>query len=184
MTNENIATIFGAAAVILVVISYFANNQSKYLLFQALNMGSLAISYLFSCEYFAMIGISVSMARTITFFLISQKGKSAPLILSFFFAFLNLLAYVIVNLLILKTTQPIAILYVIALVTYSFIFRIKNMKKVRFLMLFPLTLTIMFNLFSNASIFAAISYVIELIADVIAIIKNNLKKQDIADTNQ
>ena len=177
MTNENIATIFGAAAVILVVISYFANNQSKYLLFQALNMCALAISYLFSCEYFAMIGISVSMARTITFFLISQKGKNAPLILSFFFAFLNLLAYVIVNLLILKTTQPIAILYVIALVAYSFIFRIKSMKKVRFLMLFPLTLTIIFNLFSNATIFAAISYVIELIADVIAIIKNDLKKQ-------
>jgi hypothetical protein len=161
------------------VISYFANNQSKYLLFQALNMGSLAISYFFSCEYFAMIGIIVSMARTITFFLISKKGKDAPLALSFLFAFLNLLAYVIINLFILKTTQPIAILYVIALVAYSFIFRIKSMKKVRFLMLLPLTLTIAFNVFSNATIFAAISYVFELIADVIAIIKNDLKKQNL-----
>ena len=177
MTNENIATIFGAAAVILVVISYFANNQSKYLLFQALNMCALAISYLFSCEYFAMIGISVSMARTTTFFLISQKGKEGPLSLSFFFAFLNVLAYFIVNLVIFKNSKPIAILYVISLVAYSFIFRIKDMKKVRFLMLIPLTLTIVFNLFSNATIFAAISYLIELIADVIAIIKSDLKKQ-------
>ena len=66
MTNDNIATLIGVIAVILVVISYFVHNQTHYLLFQALNMGSLAISYLFSAEYFAMIGISVSMTRTIT----------------------------------------------------------------------------------------------------------------------
>ena len=178
MTNDNIATLIGVIAVILVVISYFVHNQTYYLLFQALNMGSLAISYLFSAEYFAMIGISVSMTRTITFFLISKRGKEGPLWLSFAFAFLNVIAYYIVNFVIFESARPIDSLYVVALIAYSFIFRIKDMKKVRYLMIFPLSISIIFNTFSNATIFAVLSYVIELVADIVAIIRNSLNKDN------
>ncbi|MBQ3572463.1 MAG: YgjV family protein [Clostridia bacterium] len=182
MTNENIATLIGFIALVLVVISYFVHTKSKYLLFQALNMLALALSYLFSAEYFAMVGISVSMARTITFFLFSKKEKKASIAWSFLFAFLNLLAYFIINFVVLEKARAIDIMYVISLVAYSFIFRIKDMKLVRYLMVIPLILSIIFNALSNATIFAVLSYVIELVADIVAIIKgkiseNNSKKE-------
>ena len=120
MTNENIATLIGFIAVVLVVISYFVHTKSKYLLFQALNMLALAVSYLFSAEYFAMVGISVSMARTVTFFLFSKNDKNTSIAWSFLFAFLNVLAYFIINFVVLEKARLIDILYVISLVAYSF----------------------------------------------------------------
>ncbi len=51
-------------------------------------------------------------------------------------------------------------------------------------MIIPLILSIVFNVFSNATIFAVLSYLIELIADFVAIIKNGTKNdKEINATN-
>ena len=54
---------------------------------------------------------------------------------------------------------------------YAFIFRVRNLKFVRFAMIVPTVLSILFNILTSAAIFATMSYVIELVATVVAIFK-------------
>ena len=176
MYNQPLALITSFLAMAFVVISYFLKNKSMYLLFQALNMCCLVISYFFSLEFFAMIGLAVSLIRTLTFFVFEEKGRTAPLSLAFVFAGLTVGAYVVVNLLILGNLKLVDIICVVALVSYSFIFRIRNLKLVRYLMLFPLALSVVYNLLCAATIFVVCSYAFEILADVVAIIKSYISK--------
>lgn len=178
MINENLALITSFIAVGLVVTAYFQKKRSLYLLFQSLNLFCLVLSYLFSGEFFAMVGLSVSLLRTLTFFVYEEKQKDAPLILAFVFASLTVAAYFIVNLWVLKTAKPLDILCLIALVMYSFIFKIKSLKTVRFCMLLPLSISIVYNIFSAATIFVVLSYSIELFADILSICKYHLKRKN------
>ncbi len=177
MYNQPLALITSFLAMAFVIVSYFLKNKSMYLLFQALNMCLLVISYFFSLEFFAMIGLAVSLIRTVTFFVFEQKGRTAPLFMAFLFAGLTVGAYVIVNLLILKNLKLIDIICVVSLVSYSFIFRIRNLKLVRYMMLFPLTLSVIYNLLCSATIFVVCSYGFEILADVVAIIKSHISEK-------
>lgn len=174
MINEVLAYITSFIAVGFVVTAYFVKKRSLYLLFQSLNLFCLVLSYLFSGEFFVMVGLSVSLIRTVTFFAYEEKQKEAPLILAIVFASLTVAAYFIVNLWILKTAKPLDILCLVALVMYSFIFKIQNLKTVRFCMLLPLSISIVYNLFSAATVFVVLSYAIELLADILSICKYHL----------
>ncbi|MBQ8374041.1 MAG: hypothetical protein IJX98_00510 [Clostridia bacterium] len=84
---------------------------------------------------------------------------------------MTIASYFIVNFGILKTAKPLDILCLSALVMYAFIFRIRNLKIVRFTMLIPTVLSILFNVLINAAVFATLTYVFELSANVISIFK-------------
>ena len=72
---------------------------------------------------------------------------------------------------ILKTTKPWDVLCEFVLVMYAFISRIRNLKIVRFTMLIPTLLSILFNVLTRAAIFATLTYVFELCANVVSIFK-------------
>lgn len=175
MNNPILAGIISALAVVVIVFSYFMKKKEAYLLFQAINMLLLAVAYLFSCEYFAMVGISVSLLRTLTFYLLERKNRNAGLWLSFLFAALSVSAFFLVNSVILAVWKPYDVICLFTLICYSFIFRIRSIGLVRYLMLLPLALSVVYNLLSAAPVLAAVSYIIELAADVLAIIKNRVK---------
>ena len=59
----------------------------------------------------------------------------------------------------------------VALVGYAFIFRIRNLKIVRYTMIFPTVLSILFNVLSGAAFFATLTYVFELSANIVSIFK-------------
>lgn len=118
-----------------------------------------------------MVGLFVSLVRTFTFFVYEKKEKEAPLVLAFLFAFLTVAAYFTVNLWILRTAKPLDILCLTALVMYSFIFKIRSLKTVRFCMVLPLSISIVYNIFSAATVFVVLSYSIELLADILSICK-------------
>lgn len=177
MQNETVALIVSFFAVVFVVIAYFCKNKSAYLLFQALSILCLAVSYFFSLEFFAMIGLSVSLCRTVVFFFYEKKGKEVPIIGSYIFSGVTVLAYFLVNWVILKTAKPIDIICVLSLIGYCFIFRIRNLQTVRYAMTVPLSLSIIYNIFCNATIFAVASYSVELVADLFSIIKNRKRKE-------
>ena len=142
----------------------------------------LIISYFFTMQFFAMIGLAVGLFRTTTFFIYENKGKQAPIIWSFLFSFMTLLSYFVVNFVILQTAKPLDILCLLALIMYAFIFRIRNLKIVRFTMLIPTVLSILFNLLTHAPIFATLTYVFELGANVISIFKYHIFKQKESET--
>lgn len=182
MGNKVLSLIAGFIAMTFVVISYFVKKKQFYLLFQALCILFLIISYFFSVQFFAMIGLAVGLFRSLTFFFFENKGKNAPIYWSFIFSLLTLASYFIVNFGILKTAQPLDVLCLIALCLYAFIFRIRNLKIVRFTMLFPTALSILFNALTSAAIFVTLSYVFELSANIISIFKYHVfNKEDKKD---
>ncbi len=158
-------------AMTFVVISYFVKKKEKYLLFQFLCIFFLIISYFFNAQYFAMVGLVIGLGRTLTFFLYEKRGTRAPILWAVLFSSLSLASYLVINLWILGSAQPLDLLFLVGLIGYAFIFRIRSLKAVRFLMLAPTILAVLFNLLTDAPLFALLSYSFELLANVVSIFK-------------
>ncbi len=174
MDNPILALIAGFIAMVFVILSYFVKNKSLYLVFQALCITFLVVSYFFTVQFFAMIGVTIGLIRTLVFFAYERKDKDAPLWVAFLLAAATLTSYFVVNYGILKTAQPLDVLCLLALVMYVFIFRIRNLKIVRFTMLVPTILSILFNTLTHAALFVSLSYIFELTADVVSIFRYHI----------
>ena len=183
MENEVLALIASFLAMTCVVIAYFVKKKSHYLLFQLLCILSLIVSYFFSLEFFAMIGIALGGLRTLTFFIYEKNEKTASIGWSFLFSALTIISYLITSFIVYKNANPLDFLYLTGLILYAFIFRIRNLKIVRFTMLIPTFLSILFNVFAQAPIFATLSYVFEFIANVISIFKFHVFNKKEEDNN-
>ena len=177
MDNPTLALIASFIAMAFVIAAYFFKKKSAYLLCQLLCVIFLVISYFFTVQFFAMIGLAIGLFRTLTFFIYENKEKRAPLIWSFIFSGLTIISYFVVNFWILKTAHWLDILCLLALVMYAFIFRIRNLKIVRFTMLIPTVCAILFNLLTHAAIFATLTYVFELCSNVTSILKYHVFNQ-------
>ncbi len=177
MDNRVLALVASFIAMSFVTVSYFSKKKEHYLLFQLLCILFLITSYFFTVQFFAMVGLLIGALRTVTFFLYEQKGKKAPILWSVLFSGLSIGAYLVVNLMILKTAQPLDLLFLVGLVAYAFIFRIRNLKTVRFLMLLPTLLSVLFNLLTDAAIFTTLSYVFEFSANVVSIFKYHVRRK-------
>ena len=86
---------------------------------------------------------------------------------------------------ILGEMKPLDLLCLASLVGYALVLRIPDLKKVRYLVLLPITLSIVYNAFSGSAVFVTISYSFELFTSVFAIFKYQiLTKQQAEDTNE
>ena len=165
-------------AMLLISSSYFYKKKSLYLLFQALGMVFLVLSYLLTGEYFAMIGLGIGLARALTFFAYEKADKEAPLVWVFAFSALTVFAYVVVNLCILQTVKPLDIIYLLGLIGYIVVFRIRNLNLVRYLALIPTALSLLYNVLIVAVPFVIVSYAFELAAALAAIVKYRFFTKD------
>lgn len=171
MENQTLALIASFTAMVLVVCSYFTRKKEGFLLFQSLCIVFLIISYFFTVQFFAMVGLAVGLARALVYFAYEKKGRLAPFVWPFLFAGLTLASYFTINFAVLGTANPLDVLYLIGLIFYAFIFRVRNLTLVRFLMLIPTVLSVLFNVLTDAALFATLSYSFELGANVISIFK-------------
>ena len=178
MYNYPLALTASFISTVFVGASYFVTKKSLYLTFQALCIVFLIASYFFTAQFFAMVGLALGLARTLIFYVFEKRDKVAPIWVAFALSAATLTSYFIVNLGILKTAQPLDLLCVTALIMYAFIFRIRNLKIVRFTMLIPTVFSILFNTLTGAAFFASITYVIELTANVVSIYKYHIKNEN------
>ena len=174
MENKVLALFASFIAMSFVVTSYFVKKKSMYLLFQALCIIFLVISYFFTVQFFAMVGLGVGLIRTFVFFAYEKKDKPAPIWTACGLALLTLTSYFTVNFWILKEAQPLDILLLVGLIMYAFIFRIRDLKTVRFTMPVPTVLCILYNTLSGAALFVSLSYTFELAANVVSIYKDHI----------
>ena len=123
-----------------------------------------------------MAGLIVALIRTLVFYLYEKKGMLAPLIWPIVFTILSLASYFIINLWILGTIKPVDTIFLIGLIFYAFIFRIRDLKIVRFSMPIPTGLSLLYNVLSHAPIFAVLSYAFELSANIVSIFKYHVIK--------
>ncbi len=174
MDNPILALIASFIAMSFVVSSYFVKKKSLYLIFQASCILFLMVSYFFTVQFFAVIGLAIALARALIFFAYEKRDKVAPLWLAFAISFVTLACYFIVNFGIVKSAQPYDVLCLLSLVLYAFIFRIRDLKTVRFLMLAPTILSLLFNTLTHAALFASLTYVFELTANVVSIFRYHI----------
>ena len=165
-----IASFIGMA---FVVTSYLVRKKSLYLACQSLCLVFLIIAYFFEVNFFGMIGLGIGLVRAFTFFVYEQKDKDAPIFWSFAFTLLTTINFY-VNMFVLKTGQALDVLCLMALIAYAFIFRIRSLKIVRFTMLFPTVLSILYNLLVGAALFTTLTYVFELIVNCVSIVRYHI----------
>ena len=120
MENKVLALLAGFIAMGFVVTSYFVKKKSLYLLFQALCIVFLITSYFFTVQFFAMVGLAVGLVRTYVYFVYEKKDIQAPVWIAFTLSGATLASYFIVNFWILKQSNPLDILLVVALILYVF----------------------------------------------------------------
>lgn len=171
MENETLALIASFIGMLFVICSYFTKKKERFLLFQALCIVFLIVSYFFSLQFFAMVGLFVGLLRALGYFYYEKKEKEAPIWVPLLLAGMTLASYFVVNFVILGTSEPLDVLCLLALIGYVFIFRVRNLTLVRFLMLAPTLLSILFNLLTNAAVFATLTYVFELGANIVSILR-------------
>ena len=165
------ALIFSFIAMVLIAASYFVKTKGEFLVLQGSGIVFLMSSYLCNGQYFAMVGLGIGLVRCIIFYLYERQEKEAPIVWCYVLCALSFAAYGVINFGISNTAQPADILYLIGLVLYMFIFRIRNIKTVRFLILIPTALSIAYNVWAASPIFAVISYCFEMLANVVAILR-------------
>ena len=170
MIEDILAQIVSFFALVWIAASYFVSKKN-YLLFQAIGMVCLILSYLFKSNFFAMIGVSLGLLRALIFYLYEKREKEAPLILSFIFASLVICAYFVVNVGIQKTGKYEDIIYVTSLAFYAFTFRILDRKQLLYTTLIPTSLALIYNLICYTTVFVVFTYAFELGANIIAIFK-------------
>ena len=178
MDLKDWALVFSFIAMLLIAFSYFLGSKGGFLILQGSGIVFLMLSYLCDEKYFAMIGLGIGLVRCVVFYLYERKGKEASILWCFGLCFVSFLLYGIVNLVILQAFHPADIIYLIGLVLYMFIFRIRNIKIVRFTILIPTALSIVYNLWVSAAIFVVVSYCFELLANMTAILKYHVWKKE------
>ena len=171
MTPETWSLIVSFIAMVLIISSYFLKSKSGFLLFQSLGMVFLMTSYLLDQLYFAMIGLGIGLARALVFYAYERKNKTASVLWSFFFSGLTIAVYFIVNVGVLDSAKWEDIVYLVGLVFYAFVFRIRNLELMCYMITIPTALSILYNVLCKATPFVVISYVFELLANVLALLR-------------
>lgn len=175
--EEIAAFVVSLFAMVLIASGYFFEKKSVYLFCQAAGIVGISLSYFFTKEFFAMIGLGIGLVRTLVFYGFEKRDKPAPIYLASIFASLSLLAYLIVNVGVLHSAKPVDLLCLAALILYAFIFRIRDMKKVRYLALIPAALSIAYNLLVQATVFVVLSYAFEFASCLVSIFKQKEKNE-------
>ena len=158
-------------AMAFVMISYFVKNKKMYLVFQSACIVFLVLSYGVIGQFFAMIGLFISLIRALVFFWYENKDKRAPIWISVAISIATCAAYIIVNLMIQKNARPLDLLLLFASIMYAFIFRVRNLELVRYTMLLPTAMAILYNAWISAPIFLVLSYAFEGLADIVSIFR-------------
>ena len=171
MDSPITALVCSFVAMGLIVSSYFVRKKERFILCQALGIVFLILSYFVSMELFATVGLSIALVRCIVCFAYEKKDKLAPMWFSVLICVLTVVAYFVVDWWYLGTAKPVDILCLVASCFYAFVFRIRDLKTVRFMMLIPTCLSILFNTLTRAPLGACLSYVFELTANVVAVFR-------------
>lgn len=159
-------------ALILYSCSYFFNTKKRYLILQLIGNGFLSLSYLLMGAYFTMVSVGIGIGRGLICYTYEKRNKNVPIYMIAGLCLVTILSYVVINFVILSgNSSPWDVLYLIAACMYAITFAIRDIKLMRYLVLIPHTCAILYNLLVGAPISSAISYGIELVITVVAIIK-------------
>lgn len=160
--------------------SYFFDSKKKYLSFQLTGNLFLSMSYFFMGAYFTMVSAALGIVRGIICYTYEKNNKRVPVYMISALCLVTVLSYVMINYVILKgEASPWDVLYLFASCMYAITFAIRNIKLMRYMVLIPHMSAILYNLLARAPISSAISYGIEFVITVVAIVKFRLQEKKV-----
>lgn len=169
--------VMSTIALCLYSMSYFFNSKRNYLISQLSGNAFLSLSYLLIGSYFTMVAVAIGIARGIICYVFEKKNKKVPIYYIIGLCLATVLSYVIINYVVLRSDASAwDCLYLFASCMYAVTFAIRNLRVMRYVVLLPHTSAVAYNLLIHAPISSAISYGIELIVTVVAIIKYEVTK--------
>lgn len=118
-----------------------------------------------------MIAVLLGIARGLICYIYEKKDKKVPIYFIIGLCLVTILSYVIINTVILSQASVWDFLYLFASCMYAVTFAIRNIRVMRYVVIIPHTSAIVYNLLINAPISSAISYTVELVVAVVAIVK-------------
>ena len=162
-----IAQILGICALICLSISYFM--RKKVLFFSLQTAGNIftVLSFFVQGEYFASIGCVIATIRTGIFSLFTAKKKEVPWWIVFALVGATVASCV------LLWKSALDLIFMLGLIIFTLAFKIKNAKKMRYVLLVPNTLYCIFE-FCSRSYAVFVSTFIELVALVVSIIAEEI----------
>lgn len=174
---KTVAFIMSTISLALYCGSYFFDSKKKYLILQLIGNVFLSCSYLFMGAYFTMVSVAIGIGRGLICYTYENNNKKVPLYIIVGLCFVNVLSYIIINyVILLGASSPWDILYMFASCMYAVTFAMRNIKLMRYVILIPHISAVSYNLLVNAPISSAVSYGIEFVITVAAIIKFRSKK--------
>jgi len=119
-----------------------------------------------------MVSVIIGIGRGLICYTYENKDKKVPVYMIAALCFVTVSSYILINYVILSgTSSPWDILYLIASCMYAISFAMRNIKLMRYVVLIPHACAVSYNLLVNAPISSALSYGIEFVVTVVAIIK-------------
>ena len=170
--------IMSSIALILYSCSYFFNNKRNYLILQLTGNVFFSFSYFLMGAYFTMVSVIIGIGRGLICYMYEKNNKKVPLIVITGLCFVTVLSYIVINYVILSgKSSPWDILYMFASCMYAITFAMRNIKLMRYVILIPHISAISYNLLVRAPISSAISYGIEFVITIVAIIKFHIQEK-------
>ena len=162
--------IMGIIALIIVIIGYFGKTRKIFYFTQVLANVALSTGFLFKGNLLAGIGIAIATLRSLTFLIFDIKNKDVPKLLVGAF-----ILFFIVNG-IINWSGYLDLLSIIALITNTLFCQIKDQKIMKLCMLLPVSLTIIYDIFSFF-ITKTILKTIELVSIIIFFAKTKFEEK-------
>ena len=168
--------VMSTIALVLYSCSYFFNNKRNYLILQLSGNVFLSLSYMLIGSFFTMVAVIIGIARGLICYLYEKNDKRVPVFWIVSLCIASILSYIIINTVILSQASIWDFLYLFASCMYAISFAIRNLRVMRYVVLIPHASAVAYNLLIKAPISSAISYGIELVVTIVAIIKNEATK--------
>ena len=162
-----IAQILGICALICLSISYFMRKKVFFFSLQTAGNVFTVLSFFVQGEYFASIGCVIATIRTGIFSLFTANKKEVPWWIVF------ALIGATIGSCVLLWKSALDLIFMFGLIIFTLAFKIKNAKKMRYVLLIPNTLYCVFE-FCSRSYAVFISTLIELIALIVSIITEEI----------
>ena len=182
--DETLALIFSFVGMACSASSYLLRKKWQFLIAQGGSILFIAVSNLFLALYYACVSSAVSLIRVVVYYCLERHNKEANFFVKTLFAGLVILSYLITNVIILKNYMWQDIMLMAINVSFVYIVGIRNLQLLRYCILTPVALAVVYCIIMNAAIFTTCSYVIELIVNIVAIIiysrKDKKETNDVA----
>lgn len=167
------------------ITSYFVKDKRVFLVVQSIAIVMFAFSNFFNLIILPVFTYLIAFIRMIVYYAYEKADKPAPFLIKSIFAWLNVVAYFVLNAISGTLFNVVDILVMVASVLYAYSFGIRNLQRLRLYFIIPTGISITYYAMIPDSFFALISYSFELIANLTSFVlyanrekRFNKKKQN------